>query len=536
MWNSICDSDLTIEDAIVACRQLTYSTIGTYVKANENKLWYEFRFDFTGANTSVQKITIPSDIVAPTVPQCTGSEEAISNCTSQNYVPTNNTGSVSSDVSCSTGVTCFVNDTAPSICFNLTASPPIPTPSTDTDDITQQTDSTPTQGGGQSTSPATTQTTFETTTSSFLTTPVGISVVVVIVVIIIFVVLLFIVIVLVLCRRSPVNKREQSRVSPQNLYYDDGSLKVDGDPFNNSPNQRRRVSETVPSPTEHHLLEQSPLYEQLKDVDPPSISSHDSGRSTDASDTNAPPTLYSTLERDATLPPPTYSTLERGQTEYAQVQPFINNGSLTRGATLISPVTDDVYHTLDRTTSQSSYTREYNRPGNSSPKIPRERAKLNSSPKQPPRNTLPSITDSIEAPTYAVLEETIEEASMISTNAVVSQSFSPKHSPALRHSPRRSPATRHSPDTRHSPGHRGLQHTKSHVMSSRLPTHDKHTAPAKQKSSTLPNSGRSIPSLPLTSRHRHSDYIEDHASNGVDTFIDSRLTASTQNNTFTSWV
>ncbi len=36
-WNSICDSDWTIEDAIVACRQLTYSTIGTYVKANENK-------------------------------------------------------------------------------------------------------------------------------------------------------------------------------------------------------------------------------------------------------------------------------------------------------------------------------------------------------------------------------------------------------------------------------------------------------------------------------------------------------------------
>ncbi len=503
---------------------------------------------------SVSEITIPAnqvaDQVANTVPRCSGTEANIMSCLSENKNLT--TGE---DVLCKTDIMCFVNNTTPNLCFNLTTSPPPPsstgTPhdTSSTNDIPEtlsnttlreQTTSTPSIAGG--------------TESSFLTTPVGIGVIVVITVVIIFFLALFIVIVFVLCRRSPVKAREHSRVSPQNVYYDDDSMKADedGKPFNNSPDQRRRVSENVVVTTEHHLLEQSPLYEQLKDVAPPSVSSHDSGRSTDTSDINPPPTLYSTLERDKTLPPPTYSTLDRAQSDYAQVEPFINNGSLTRGATLTSPVSDDVYHTLDRTTSQSSYTRDFNRAaGNSSPKTSRVVSKPNSSPKQTPRNALPSISDSAEAPTYAILEEAIDEASMISTNAVVSQRFSPHHSPAIRHSPRHSPAirhsprhspaarrhspagTRHSPITRHSPGHhRGLQHTMSQT---RPPTHE-HTALAnKQKSSTLPNSGRSAPTLPHT-RQRHSNYIEEPISNDVDTFVDSRFTASTQNNTFTSWV
>ncbi len=471
---------------------------------------------------------------APTVPECEGTETNISSC------PNTTTSST-----CATagGVTCFLNDSSPDICFSVPTTPPT---NPGTDDAMQTTDLIPTQDA--TTSPITTETTAGTTEGNFLTSPLGISVIVVIVVVIIFVVILFVVVILVVCKKSPSSKLEPARVSPQNLYLED-SLKLDSDKFNNSPDQRRRTNEQI-TISEHHLLEQSPLYEQVKDVAPPSISSHDSGRSTDASENNAPPVTYSTLERDPTLPHPTYSTLDGSQADYAQVQPYFN-GSLTRGATLTSPVTEDLYHTLDRTTSQSSYTRDQYRSSSMSSSPKARGSKPNSSPKQTPRTVLPSITDSEEIPTYAVLEEAVDEAaSMVSTSAVVSQRLSPHHSPSIirhspsisRHSPsisRHSPSiSRHSPSiSRHSPEHSHLQHKRLYSSSARPTTHEHTMLPnkQKQKSSTLPPSGRSAPSVP-PSRHRHSGYVEEQ-HNGVKTFMDGRLNASTQDTVHvTSWV
>ncbi|XP_064383039.1 mucin-2-like [Halichondria panicea] len=507
VWKTICDSNWTRNDAAVACRQLGYSAI----------------------RADVSPVTLTTSNLAPTVPECEGTEMNISSCRSIDSTTVSGCNKKS-------GVTCFLNDSAPDICFSVPTTPPT---NTGTDD-TVQTNLNPTQD--PTTSPITTETTAGTTTNaSFLTSPLGIGVIVVIVVVIIFVVVLFIVIIVVVCKKSPSSKLEQSRVSPQNVYLED--LKMDSDKFNNSPNQRRRTSGEI-TISEHHLLEQSPLYEQVKDVAPPSISSHDSGRSTDASENNAPPTMYSTLERDPKLPPPTYATLE--QADYAQVEPYFN-GSLTRGAALTSPVNEDLYHTLDRTTSQSSYTRDQYRTSSMSSSPKARGSKPNSSPKQTPRTVLPSITDSEEIPTYAILEEAVDEAaSMVSTSAVVSQRLSPHHSPStirqsphqspsiIRQSPRQSPsAIRLSPHHRPSPEHSHLQHTQSYAA--RPATHE-HTMPTnKQKSNTLPHSGRSAPLSVPPSRHRHSGYIEEQHSNGVNTSMNGRLNAFTQD-PVTSWV
>ncbi|XP_064382767.1 putative DMBT1-like protein [Halichondria panicea] len=104
VWKTICDSDWTRNDAAVACRQLGYSTIG--------------------AEVSPVSLTIN---LASTVPECVGTENNLTQC------PSISSTTVYSVCEEDTGVICFLNDSAPDICFGVPTTPP-----TDTQAITIQ--------------------------------------------------------------------------------------------------------------------------------------------------------------------------------------------------------------------------------------------------------------------------------------------------------------------------------------------------------------------------------------------------------------
>ena len=449
---------------------------------------------FTGADVNAISLSI-SD-VADFIPECDGTETNITSCPPRD---------ISAPDSClnNPGVKCFVNDSSVSLCYADTTMV--------TDDPTEGTGSTIISEHEGSTQPSpspTEATTLDSqATTSFLTTPVGVGVIAAVSVVVVVLLLLLVIILVLVCRRSQASKRKHDRISPTSL---EGSFKQDGKPtiftYSGSPGQSRRTTDNVDVPA-HHYLEQSPLYEQVKDVAPPSVSSHDSGRSTTASDTNIV-TNYSTLQQNEEMP--TYSTLERGQADYAQVQPFINNGSLTRGATLQAD-SEDHYHVLDRSTSQSSNFSSQRTPSTSS--SPKPRSKSNVSPKQT-RTLLPSITDDPdEIPEYAELSTPVE-----GNGEVQSTTVPQKVSPEL-------PA-------RHSPG-QYRHHSTS--LSRRPATHERVSPKILKKSSTLPNTGRT--SAGVSPSQRWSGTLDTEHSNGLKTLVEGRLTSSNQEHIpNSSWV